>query len=276
VVLGTWEEEGTFHVSLRDRDTPEDPLHLPLFSDFLPYHCITHVGVYTPECYSITPPQAIITLPTTGLATHTGLFTILPPDLQKTLQEGPAVSPSQVEAAIIIHSCPRLEVSQQPEVREVNLVLHTWAFAGTDPASLTDDEQSSPHIVVEVGVFGGEAVSETAQNICEELNGVAVGRMGPRILYMHNMSLSPHNCQLALQAGAALHAFFCLARHPPTGTVLTYHILPSTEMAEAQLKQALHDSRTVEDMIHHMTNLVTDFPPMKSILSTLHNLCTSA
>ena len=58
--------------------------------------------------------------------------------------------------------------------------------AGTDPASLTDDEQSSPHIVVEVGVFGGEAVSETAQNICEELNGMAVGRMGPRILYMVN------------------------------------------------------------------------------------------
>ena len=52
------------------------PLFTPLIS-----------GVYSPEYYSITPPQAIITLPTTGLATHTGLFTVLPPDLQEALRK---------------------------------------------------------------------------------------------------------------------------------------------------------------------------------------------
>lgn len=45
LVLGTWEEDGVFQVSLRDQGTPEDPLHLPLFSDFLPYHCIPHMYV---------------------------------------------------------------------------------------------------------------------------------------------------------------------------------------------------------------------------------------
>ena len=45
VVQGTWEEEGAFQVSLRDRALPEDPLHLPLFSDILPYHCVPHMYV---------------------------------------------------------------------------------------------------------------------------------------------------------------------------------------------------------------------------------------
>ena len=42
VVLGTW-EENAFQVSLRDRAVIEDPLHIPLFSDVLPYHCIPHM-----------------------------------------------------------------------------------------------------------------------------------------------------------------------------------------------------------------------------------------
>ena len=37
---------------------------------------------------------------------------------------------------------------------------------------------------MEMGVFCPEGVCETAQEICEELNGVAVGRMGRRIMYM--------------------------------------------------------------------------------------------
>lgn len=59
----------------------------------------------------------------------------------------------------------------------------------TGVTSTTSSDMSSDdefHITVEVGVFGAEAVAETAQNICEELNGVAVGRMGQRILYMVN------------------------------------------------------------------------------------------
>ena len=40
------------------------------------------------------------------------------------------------------------------------------------------------HITMEMGVFAPEGVYETAQDICEELNGVAVGRTGRRILHM--------------------------------------------------------------------------------------------
>ena len=43
----------------------------------------------------------------------------------------PSVPASQMEAAIIIHSQPPLEISMQPEAREINLMLHTWAFRGT-------------------------------------------------------------------------------------------------------------------------------------------------
>ena len=45
-------------------------------------------------------------------------------------------------------------------------------------------EGREAHVTMEMGVFGPQGVHETRQNICEELNGVAVGRMGPRILYM--------------------------------------------------------------------------------------------
>ena len=37
-------------------------------------------------------------------------------------------------------------------------------------------------------MFCPEGVSETGQDICEELNGIAVGRMGMRILYMVRLS----------------------------------------------------------------------------------------
>ena len=40
------------------------------------------------------------------------------------------------------------------------------------------------HISVEMGVFGPEGACETAQGLCEELNGVPVGRLGTRILYL--------------------------------------------------------------------------------------------
>ena len=52
-------------------------------------------------------------------------------------------------------------------------------------------EGREAHLTMEMGVFGPQGVRETRQNICEELNGVAVGRMGPRILYMVRDRLIP-------------------------------------------------------------------------------------
>ena len=37
--LGTW-EDCAFHVSLRDKDKPEDPLEVPLFGDFRITACL--------------------------------------------------------------------------------------------------------------------------------------------------------------------------------------------------------------------------------------------
>lgn len=74
------------------------------------------------------------------------------------------------------------------------LVIHVCGYticqgssysAGMTTTTSSDvSGEDEAHITVEVGVFGGEAVRETAQDICEELNGVSVGRMGQRILYM--------------------------------------------------------------------------------------------
>ena len=43
-------------------------------------------GVYSPDDYAVAVPHAIITLPTTGLSTLTGLFTVLPPELQQAIR----------------------------------------------------------------------------------------------------------------------------------------------------------------------------------------------
>ena len=52
VTLGTW-EECAFHVSLRNKDKPEDPLEVPLFGDSFPYHCLPHwyVCLHLCACY---------------------------------------------------------------------------------------------------------------------------------------------------------------------------------------------------------------------------------
>lgn len=51
----------------------------------------------------------------------------------------------------------------------------------------------------------------------------------------HDMSFSPHNCQLALQHDSPLHSFFSLARHATAGMVLTYHVLTSSEVCACVL-----------------------------------------
>ena len=103
---------------------------------------------------------------------------------------------------------------------------------------------------MEVSFFAPLGVCETAQEICEELNGMPFGRLGPRILYMHGQSLSPHNLQLKLAASLSLHMFFAVARHSGGGRVaVTCHALPSTQECEKMLKDALAASQTVGDLI---------------------------
>lgn len=66
----------------------------------------------------------------------------------------------------------------------VKIYMELAHWTGTTATASDVSSECESHITVEVGVFGGEAVRETAQDICEELNGVSVGRMGQRILYM--------------------------------------------------------------------------------------------
>ena len=39
-------------------------------------------------------------------------------------------------------------------------------------------------VTILAGLFNTEGVSETAQDIAEELNGIPIGRLGARIQYM--------------------------------------------------------------------------------------------
>eukprot|EP00731_Ephydatia_muelleri_P031979 Em0023g486a len=105
------------------------------------------------------------------------------------------------------------------------------------------------HTSVEVGLFAPQGVCETAQEICEELNGIPFGRLGPRILYMHGQSLSPHNLQLKLEDDVCLHTFFAVARHDSGRVVVTFHAIPSTQECEKMLKCALATSQTIGDLI---------------------------
>ena len=40
------------------------------------------------------------------------------------------------------------------------------------------------HLILFAGTFGPHGVCETAQDVVEELNGLPLGRPGPRIQYM--------------------------------------------------------------------------------------------
>ena len=45
-------------------------------------------------------------------------------------------------------------------------------------------DNADSDIMILAGLFDTEGVSETAQDITEELNGIPIGRIGPRIQYM--------------------------------------------------------------------------------------------
>lgn len=224
VVLGSW-DDCAFQVSLKSRAKPEDPLAVALFHELLPYHCLPHCAVYSPDDYHLASSLATIILPSEGVVARRALFGVLPPDLQQVFLQKPVADPSLLDVALLVHSRPHLEGSLDPQSREINLLYHTWAFQGLEfPAA--DEVQ----ITMEMGVFCPEGVSETGQDICEELNGIAVGRMGMRILYMHGVSFSPHNAQLKLLNSHSIHSFFSFARHDDGRAVLAYHLLPSTEV----------------------------------------------
>ena len=129
----------------------------------------------------------------------------------------PVQDPRLLDVAVLVHSRPLFECTVDPSVSEVNLMFHMWAFQGerggwesesgrgviilevhwcfmcllSSNQGIKFAEGRETHLTMEMGVFGPQGVRETRQNICEELNGVAVGRMGPRILYMVRDSLIP-------------------------------------------------------------------------------------
>ena len=45
-------------------------------------------------------------------------------------------------------------------------------------------DDSDLHLILYAGVFDPHGMCETAQDVVEELNGLPLGRLGPRIQYM--------------------------------------------------------------------------------------------
>jgi hypothetical protein len=84
-------------------------------------------------------------------------------------------------------------------------MLHAWAFAGVSFTYDLDVQKA-----VDMGLFGVRGVRECHMSIDAPLAGSCVDRIEPRLVGIHSMRFSPHNCQLRRLPSAA-HSFFCFA-----------------------------------------------------------------
>jgi hypothetical protein len=201
-----------------------DPLPLRLFPNF-GLHCCTALGVYSQD-YDVSLPLVLL-----ELKTSTSLLSVLPAPLAKLhFDRLFVVVHEQLDAS----ECQHFTCSSR---REINVIVHPFVFADLESFDSDIDVQR----VAECGVFtyggdgGAKTVSACHQDIDELYRGMSIDCVQKRCVSMHNMSFSPHNCQLRLDddVGDVPHRFFAYVRAPDARAALSLHIVPvNAEMAK--------------------------------------------
>ena len=91
-------------------------------------------------------------------------------------------NPENLDLFISIHSIPDFKSGVEPEAREVNMVYHLWLFQSVE---MLGDKAFYLQETVEMGLYQPYNVTEVGQDVCEgseELDGIAVNRLGPRVV----------------------------------------------------------------------------------------------
>lgn len=281
-VRGTWLEEA-FHISLRHKELPEDPLALPLLSA---YYAIPIIGVYDQDEYELLQPAILIHLP--DISAPEEIPSQFPPDVKTCLAD---VQKYPISSSLVLHSFSHVEhlLNDRGELEEVNILPHPWVLAkclGFEEDWALQEVDTA----VQIGAFSGSNVHVTCQNIAEELNGVRVGSVGPRLLHVHHGRFSPNNCQIGLRAchdsqkfegtkdsGAhmpqspdgcglltdSFHSFYTVVLHPETGNAcVTFHIVPRGMCNTIKVLACMRDCDCLQALCERLENT---FGPCREI-----------
>lgn len=255
-------------MSLKDPQLLPDPLPVPIFSEILPYYCVPMCGVYGFEDYYISDPIVLIVLSGTPVYNEEGLHHQLPDDIQHCLKQHCPNSSEDILVTFIIHSLPSFEFGLEPEIKQVNIMHHIWAFK-----NLSQEEQLDPHVIIKMGIFSPFGVSEASQDATEELNGAPIGSLGPRIQYMHNSSsLSPHNCHIELSKACNIHSFYSLAIDNDKRLALSYHVIPSNEVVADSLLEVIGSVQSVGDLLINLHTLCEKLSELSLPVTILKSL----
>eukprot|EP01116_Phalansterium_solitarium_P020598 TRINITY_DN6125_c0_g1_i2.p1 TRINITY_DN6125_c0_g1~~TRINITY_DN6125_c0_g1_i2.p1 ORF type:complete len:299 (-),score=23.59 TRINITY_DN6125_c0_g1_i2:46-942(-) len=254
--------------SEEEESDTEDPLRIPLF-DQLGYHCIPHIGVYGSD-FSPALPLVLLKVPL-----H---LDALPVELSAALQSwtdevvvdvGDSSARRELPSCVyvMLHSI----VAPQPcqhfkcdQWREINVMYHTWAFAGAEFTAELDVQTT-----LNMGVFSGTGIQPThQQELSSEVNGgMPFDRLGARLVGIHGRAFSPLNAQILL-SDAPIHTFFALATSN-TECVVSYHVIPESDRQEELLSQAVAGSDTLKQCLDSIELVDQHFAAAVNVIRTL-------
>jgi hypothetical protein len=134
---------------------------------------------------------------------------------------------------------------------EVNMVYHTWLYPTTSfTPEVTEIEQ------VEMGIFEARGIRPVHQDLKDA--GISFDSLSLRTVSLHNACFSPENAQFQLIETPEIEfaSFWALAYHEPSQrAVITFHILPRHNDAEAKLRNVLTSSHTVRNFLHGLYSI---------------------
>lgn len=91
-------------------------------------------------------------------------------------------NPEHLDMFISIHSTPDFKSGVEPDAREVNIIYHLWVFQS---AEMMGEQVDYLQETVEMGLYQPYNIAEVGQDVCEgseELDGISVNRLGPRVV----------------------------------------------------------------------------------------------
>jgi len=277
-LLFTWDETA-FQLSLKNQS---DPISIEAFNQFgLP--CIPLCGVYGQE-YTVCHPLVLIEMP--SLRQRDSLLDQFPKsllqtwgldaDFKKKMQFGTETE-TETEMEIIddfyvmIHTHPIRAVCPKflcENTNEMSMMFHTWLFQ--DFKML--DEGSTTTEKLPMGLFASPVggVKPIHQDLLE--SGISFERLEERPVAIHQYCFSPVSTQFQLVDGHQFHFFFSAAEQKPNAEkpkgkrVVAFHVVPTDEHAEKQVRDALEKS---DDLLSLVSNFEVAAPEIAESLVNL-------
>lgn len=240
VVEGTWEHaDVAFQLFLGPR---------PAVFGSYGFHCVPHLGCYTPKDYTPSLPIALISVPVVDEERQ------LPVSVSGILRRCREMNVLRgvPEVFAIIHSgherrkCSFVRGGGGGKCEnddEFNLILHAWVFEGDHVADTHDALTAS----VFVGVFEAHGVAPVHLDVPD--GGTPFGELGKRSCIIHGRCFSPCNANIRFDTSVTDTAVFFTVSIDKTlrRAVVALHILPIGDGPSDRIRSWIRGRNTLRE-----------------------------